>query len=92
MMVRLHCVIEFWREHVFRYRALWALALSLHLLFFALSGILPFFFKRVIDALTALDPGAFVLWIAVFLGTEITQVALMYARGYATRRLELKVE
>ncbi|MBC7219959.1 ABC transporter ATP-binding protein [Candidatus Bipolaricaulota bacterium] len=77
---------------MFRYRPLWALALSLHLLFFTLSGILPFFFKRVIDALTGLDPGAFVLWIAVFLGTEITQVALMYARGYAARRLELKVE
>jgi len=85
-------VVRLWREHVFRYRVLWVLALSLHLLFFTLSGILPFFFKRVIDALTAFDPGAFVLWIAVFLGTEITQVALMYARGHAARRLELKVE
>jgi len=92
MKERLHRVVEFWREHVFRYRALWALALVLHLLFFTLSGILPFFFKQVIDALTALDQRLFSLWIAVFLGTEITQVALMYARGYVARRLELKVE
>ncbi len=77
---------------MFRYRSLWALALCLHLLFFALSGILPFFFKRVIDGLTALDLGAFDLWIVVFLGTEMARVVLMYARGYAARRLELKVE
>ncbi len=92
MRERLGRVLEFWREHVFRYRPLWALALGLHLLFFTLSGILPFFFKRVIDALTALDLGAFGLWIVVFLGTEMAQVVLMYARGYAARRLELKVE
>lgn len=92
MTERWQWVVGFWREHVFRYRALWALALVLHLLFFTLSGILPFFFKQVIDALTALDQRLFSLWIAVFLGTEITQVALMYARGYVARRLELKVE
>jgi subfamily B ATP-binding cassette protein MsbA len=84
--------VRFWRDHVFRYRALWALALALHVLFFAVSGILPFFFKQVIDALTALDPHLFTIAIAVFLGTEIVQVVLLYARGYATRRLELKVE
>ncbi len=92
MKERLYCVLAFWRDHVFRYRAHWALAFSLHLLFFILSGILPFFFKRVIDALTLRDLGAFALWIAVFLGTELAQVTLLYARGYATRRLELKVE
>lgn len=92
MRERLRRVLEFWREHVFRYRALWGLAFTLHLLFFALSGILPFFFKRVIDAVTVLDPRLFALWIAVFLGTEIAQVVLLYTRGYATRRLELKVE
>lgn len=92
MKARLLRVAGFWREHVFWYRALWTLALALHLVFFALSGILPFFFKRVIDALTALDPRLFALWIAVFLGTEIAQVVFLYTRGYATRRLELRVE
>jgi len=92
MRERLRCVVGFWRAHVLRYRGLWALALGLHLLFFTLSGVLPFFFKQVIDALTALDPRLFAVWIGVFLGTEITQVVLMYARGYASRRLELRVE
>lgn len=82
----------FWRQHVIRYRALWGVALGLHLLFFAVSGVLPFFFKRVLDALTALDLQLFAVWIAIFLGTEITQVVLLYARGWATRRVELKVE
>jgi ABC-type multidrug transport system fused ATPase/permease subunit len=84
--------VRFWQEHVFRYRALWVLAFALHVLFFAVSGILPFLFKQVIDALTALAPWLFALAIAVFLGAEIVQVVLLYARGYATRRLELKVE
>jgi len=92
MKGRLLRVVRFWRAHVFKYRALWASALTLHLVFFAISGVLPFFFRRVIDALTALDPRLFALWIAVFLGTEIAQVVLLYARGYVTRRLELKVE
>jgi len=92
MKGRLLRVVRFWQAHVFRYRALWASALTLHLVFFAISGVLPFFFRRVIDALTALDPRLFALWIAVFLGMEIAQVVLLYARGYATRRLELKVE
>lgn len=64
----------------------------MQLLFFAVSGVLPFFFKRVIDALTALDARLFATWIVVFLGTEIAQVFLLYGRGYAMRRLELKVE
>lgn len=92
MKERLHCILTFWREHVFRYRTHWVFAFSLHLLFFVLSGVLPFFFKRVIDALTVRDLGAFVLWITVFLVTELVQVTLMYARGYVTRRLELKIE
>jgi len=92
MKDRLRQVGRFWRAHVFRYRARWVLALTLHLLFFTLSGVLPFFFKQVIDALTALDPRLFGLWIAVFLGTEIVQVFFLYARGYVTRRLELRVE
>lgn len=92
MKAKVFLVMSFWQEHVFRYRTLWALAFILHLLFFALSGVLPFFFKRVIDALTVLDPRLFALWIGVFLGAEIVQVVLLYTRGYATRSLELKVE
>jgi len=92
MRERYSRVVRFWRGHVFRYRALWTLALALQVGFFAISGFLPLFFKRVIDALTALDAGLFVIWIAVFLGAEITQVFLLYGRGYAMRRLELKVE
>jgi len=85
-------VLGFWHAHVFRYRGLWALALVLQLGFFTLSGLLPFFFKQTIDALTALDRGLFATWIAVFLGAEITQVLLLYGRSYAARHLELRVE
>ncbi|MDI6893422.1 MAG: ABC transporter ATP-binding protein [Bacillota bacterium] len=92
MRERYSRIVRFWRAHVFRYRAMWGLALALQLLFFAISGVLPFFFKRVIDALTVLDGGLFVTWIVVFLGAEIAQVLLLYGRGYAMRRLELKVE
>jgi ABC-type multidrug transport system fused ATPase/permease subunit len=77
---------------VVRYRGLWALALGLQLGFFAISGLLPYFFKQVIDALIALDPNVFAVSIAVFLSAEIAQVVLLYSRGYATRRLELRVE
>lgn len=89
---RYYRVVRFWKGHVFRYRGLWVLALVLQLGFFMLSGLLPYFFKRVIDALTVLDPQLFAAWIAVFLGAEITQVFLLYGRGYAARRLEFGVE
>ncbi|MDI6822766.1 MAG: ABC transporter ATP-binding protein [Bacillota bacterium] len=92
MRERYSRVVRFWRGHVFRYRALWGLALALQLLFFAVSGVLPFFFKRVIDALTTFEVRLFAIWIVVFFGMEIAQVFLLYGRGYAMRRLELKVE
>jgi len=91
MRERFGQVIRFWRAHVFKYPGWWGMALALQLLFFTLSGVLPFAFKQVIDALTALDEALFATWITAFIALEITQAILLYARGYATRRLDLMV-
>lgn len=37
MKDRLQRAVRFWKEHVFRHRGLWVLALGLHPVFFALS-------------------------------------------------------
>ncbi len=92
MMERYSRLVSFWRGYVFRYSALWGLVLALQLLFFAVSGVVPFFFKRVIDALTVLDRRAFLVSMTVYQGMEVLQAFLLYARGYAIRRLELKVQ
>lgn len=85
-------VLRFWRQYAFRYRPLWTISLLLQLGFFSISAILPFFFMRVIDSLTARDASLFAMWIAIYLGTEALQVVFMYTRGYAMQRLGVRVE
>lgn len=85
-------VLRFWRGYVLRYRWGWAICWLLQLGFFSISAVLPFLFRRVIDALEARDLALFIPAIGIFLGVELLQVIQLYARGYAMRHLELRVE
>lgn len=85
-------VLRFWRGYVLRYRWGWAICWLLQLGFFSISAVLPFLFRRVINALEARDLALFIPAIGIFLGVELLQVIQLYARGYAMRHLELRVE
>ncbi|QTA38338.1 hypothetical protein JYK00_02025 [Thermosipho ferrireducens] len=85
MKEKFHEIMWFWKKYVFTYRFLWNISFALQLAFFFISAVLPFFFKKVIDSLTTGNVELFVKFIALFLVIEITQVLLLYTKGYAIR-------
>lgn len=89
--MRFKTMHRFWEKYVWKYKANWILAFCLNVAFFAVSAIIPFVFKGVIDSFTIynsiVNP-----WIMAFIIIEGFQIILLYTRGYACRILELRVQ
>lgn len=81
----------FWKKYVWKYKANWIVAFCLNVVFFAVSAIIPFVFKGVIDSFTIYD-SIINPWILAFIIIEGLQIILLYSKGYACRLLELKVK
>lgn len=88
---RFQIMRSFWEKYVWKYKINWAIALCLNIVFFAVSAMVPFIFRGVIDSITSygsiINP-----WIIAFITIEGLQIILIYSKGYTSRILELKVQ